>query len=367
LGAASTPVLQTFIIVTTASADQKKHFIECRSREMITKAAAIWTPLVKATATAASSREIGTGALGYVFTPDCQVLSPLLPMPMGPTREMQNPSLKMVSPHSGSSGDDLGFKKPVNGWDRAGLGGVLDDTSNGPHLTETSEHSPIPFRFPNRNYRWNPSTTNPIAELEAEIESLRKQRQKCSHECALLWRWLAEEEAVYAHQQDSYALEEKIRRRRTLETLGQMHMSTWLFASQQDWMIADLHKRIEQLRSASKSQDGKTVTWLPEVSAQASENGLETFLAMMRTISKLSRMTEDGLKEVQSQTTMALGNPNAMEDGSPWPSAMTGKIVDNEQAWKDLLKRLRLDIEDAKADNDVIDRLLKEGEKRDRG
>jgi hypothetical protein len=219
---------------------------------------------------------------------------------------------------------------------------------------------------PHRDYRWEPSTNNPVAELEAEIENIRRQRQNFLRECAVLWRWLAEEEATYETNKESYPLEEKIRRRRVLETQGNMHMSTWVLVSQSDWMVADLNKRIEQIRSAKQSEDGKTVTWLPGVSAEASANGLETSRALMKPIAKAIRANEDGLKELKSQTVIAMGDPDALND-APDRSAMTGKVVDKKQAWRDILERLRLALIDARDDSEVVDRILKEAERRDRG
>jgi hypothetical protein len=89
------------------------------------------------------------------------------------------------------------------------------------HLTD-EEDGEI-YSYANTNYTWQPAS-DAITELEAHISQLRHRRQQLAYEAELLWRLLGKKEAEYYNEpEDDEHSDRKLRLRRYVETVGNVH------------------------------------------------------------------------------------------------------------------------------------------------
>ncbi|KAK3722213.1 hypothetical protein LTR37_002646 [Vermiconidia calcicola] len=235
--------------------------------------------------------------------------------------------------------------------------------SNLPHLTSDAGSLGPGVPYANTNYTWTPTPGKAITELEAHISTLRRRREDIACESELVWRWLAEKEIEYYGLDADAGPYEKTKRRRYLEVLGNIHTKVWVEASKCDWMIADSQKRIEQLRSAAGTPDGK-VTWLPPLStpAPAAESHLSE--DVLKASVKLVQARKQAVEGMRTELSTFLKQPDAVPKEGRTQSSLTGKWVDNAQALQDLIKRVELDTANATLDAEALEGVLKDVERR---
>lgn len=266
---------------------------------------------------------------------------------------------------SSASLQPLPFISPIGKEDKIGTGLLsLPNDINAPHLashgTEELEGELVPH--PVMNYLWKPTTNDPVAELEAHIASISEVRQRNDAEAEFLWQWIAEKEAEFYSRGNLDDPQEYLGRRRALEVLGGLHTEAWLAARSCDWIIMSSRKRIDQLRSAAASTDGRTVDWRPQRPTSAALPRFTMYL--LRVSTESAQAHKEALEAALTELTMQLADPDLEVPEGQMPSPLTGKMVTSMQSLSDTKKFLEMAVDNARFDLDVTAKVYKETKER---
>ncbi len=179
--------------------------------------------------------------------------------------------------------------------------------------------------------------------------------------------WLNKEAEYYRAKTSDNASDISMKRR-YVEILGSMQYKLWARASAYDWMIADSQKRIEQIRSAHKSADGKTVTWRPSPSSSGPLESSGDTLKLLRSSTQISQQRKALFEALRTSVAVDFADPDLGEKLPPGPveSAMTGEKVDARQSVLDLMRRVEIEDENAAIDLASFREVLRDAEERGR-
>ena len=238
--------------------------------------------------------------------------------------------------------------KAITPQDKIGCDRVTwHNETNEPHLTSKPDWELEPLPYANTNYTWTSSSGHAIIELEAHISKLRHRRQKLASECEHLWHWLAVKEAEYYDFNGQSDSGEKVKKRRYIETLGNVHTKVWVEVNKCDWMIADVQKRTEQLRSSNTSKNGR-MTWLPPLSATESRTEPRTAQGMLEGYYYLVQERKASIESTRAEMVSMINKSG----------------LDVDETMSELMRSIDSELENVLVDEEAVGRVVRDGEER---
>lgn len=322
--------------------------VTSRLRER-TKESAKWQPQVKA-AWANATRSAKNLSAGSTKSPEKVTDKPV--MAMLKDMEQPTPVLSMTTQSTPAS-EKIGFDK--TSW---------SNMTNDPHLTSSKSDSQDPVPYANTNYLWTPTHGHEIDELKAHISKLRHRRQELADEAEHLWYWLAQKEADYYNMAtDSPDSNEKVRKRRYLEALGNVQTKIWVEVSKLDWMIMDSNKQIEQFRSAKAHENGN-VTWLPSLSNQAASAEPQESKSLLKSYLQQNKKRAADVQNARQDMAVQMAKPDLKFKDGKFQSPFDGRWASAKEIQFELMKRVEEEYENAKLDEEALEEVVRDAEQK---
>ena len=166
-------------------------------------------------------------------------------------------------------------------------------------------------------------------------------------------------EAEYYNLGTATPPDEKLQKRRYVETLGTVHTKVWIELSQCDWMIADSQKHIEQLRSANNSEVGR-VTWRPPFPMACLVMKPRTAMSWFERFLEQSQTRKARLEGIRKDVTSYKANSTSEVKGRPPEGPLSGCRIELPEAKADLAKVNEQELESASIDEVVLKEVAKD-------
>jgi hypothetical protein len=141
-------------------------------------------------------------------------------------------------------------------------------------------------------------------------------------------------------------------------------MRLCLTVSEYEWMIANSQRRIAQIRSMKDSPDGRTVTWLPGISREASVKGPQCVDLIVGHDVRTMQAAHEGSKKWYVQAQEQFGDPEMIPSSPLEKGEYCEGWVDSKEAMEDILENLRVQTEACKLDHKVVRRVWEDAKQR---